>query len=415
MKRNLLLLTISFISLGLLAQQQIEVITGASYANDVYYSLKNGSVTTVQRDNWDIGFIAQVMSVSILANNGSGVELYTWPDGTIDDWAALDTTGMNWTPMYNSLETFDQGAFNANTIPGDDFDYGWGQYNMGTHVITGDSLFVLKTIAGNYKKIAVVQKNPMANTWEFKYANLDGSDEQTVSLDAASYVDKYFIHYSIDSTKWQDREPAMADWDLLFTKYYDYTIPYIVTGVLINDDHVVAQEVRESGMDQSAHSSYQDTSFNSNISTIGSDWKQFTGMAYELIDTVVYYLKTYGEADSTYYKLYFTDFSGSMGGGIYTFIQEEIWLLSAEDRELSEPMLQVYPNPAGDNIHVVFDLYGSTDIDVVDLTGRLVHTTVYEASGLTDLSIDLSDLNPGVFFVRVRAGDTSNVIRFIKK
>ena len=107
----------------------------------------------------------------------SGVELYTYPDGTIDDWAALDTTGIDWTPMYNSLETFDMGAFNANTIPGDDFDYGWGRYNMSTHVISGDSLFVIKTISGAYKKMAIIQKNPMANTWQFKYANLDGSDE----------------------------------------------------------------------------------------------------------------------------------------------------------------------------------------------------------------------------------------------
>jgi hypothetical protein len=414
MKKSLLLVSIALISLGLLAQEQKEVITGAGYANDVYYSLEAGTVTTVQRDNWDIAFIAQIMSVSVLANNGSGVELYTWPDGTIDDWASLDTTGMDWTPMYNSLETFDMGAFNANTIPGDDFDYGWGRYNMATHVISGDSLFVIKTVAGTYKKMAIVNKNPMANTWEFKYANLDGSDEQIVPLSAGAYIDKYFIHYSIDSTKWQEREPAMADWDLLFTKYYDYTIPYIVTGVLINDDHVVAQEVRESGMDQSTHNSYEESAFGDTISVIGSDWKRFDGMSFELIDTVVYYLKTYGESDSTYYKIYFTGFTG-MSEGKYTFMQEEIWILSAEDQELPGLLLQVYPNPATDNIQVVFDLYGRADIDIIDMTGRLVHTTSYEASGFTNLSLDLASLNPGVFFLRVRAEDRSNVLRFIKE
>ena len=418
MKKTLLFASTLLISLGLLAQEQKEVVTGAGYADDVYYSLENGTVTTVARNNWDIAFIAQVMSVSILANNGSGVELYTYPDGDIDDWATVDTTGMDWTPMYNSIETFDMGAFNANTIPGDDFDYGWGRYNMTTHQITGDSIFIIKTLADSIMKVAITQKNPMTNTWEFKYAYLDGSNEQIVPLSAGAYVDKYFVHYSIDSTKFVDREPAMEDWDLLFTKYYDYTIPYIVTGVLINDDHILAQEVRESGMDQSTHTSYVDTAFADTISIIGSDWKTFDmgSFTYILNDTVVYYLKT-DDGDSTtnsaYYKIYFTGFTGSSEGK-YTFMQERLTIVSVGKNEVMN-LLQVYPNPAADHINVVFDLVGRSEIDIIDMTGRLVRTTRYDASGFTNLSLDVSSLNPGVFFVRVSAEGESNVLRFIKE
>ena len=418
MKKTLLFASTLLISLSLLAQEQKEVVTGAGYADDVYYSLENGTVTTVARNNWDIAFIAQVMSVSILANNGSGVELYTYPDGDIDDWATVDTTGMDWTPMYNSIETFDMGAFNANTIPGDDFDYGWGRYNMTTHQITGDSIFIIKTLADSIMKVAITQKNPMTNTWEFKYAYLDGSNEQIVPLSAGAYVDKYFVHYSIDSTKFVDREPAMEDWDLLFTKYYDYTIPYIVTGVLINDDHILAQEVRESGMDQSTHTSYVDTAFADTISIIGSDWKTFDmgSFTYILNDTVVYYLKT-DDGDSTtnsaYYKIYFTGFTGSSEGK-YTFMQERLTIVSVGKNEVMN-LLQVYPNPAADHINVVFDLVGRSEIDIIDMTGRLVRTTRYDASGFTNLSLDVSSLNPGVFFVRVSAEGESNVLRFIKE
>ncbi len=409
----------ALISVGLLAQEEKEVVTGADYANDVYYSLENGTVTTVQRDNWDIGFVTQVMSVSILANNGSGVELYTYPEGTIDDWASVDTAGMDWTPMYNSIETWDMGAFSAHSLGHP--DYGWGQYNDITHMITGDSLFLIKTMSGALKKMAINQKNPMTNTWEFKYANLDGSDEQTVPLDGGTYVDKYFIHYSIDSMKFVDREPAMEDWDMLFTKYYDYTIPYRVTGVLINDHHVLAQEVRESGMDQSTHQSYVDTSFTDIISTIGSDWKEFNmdSMAYFLNDTVVYYLKT-DDGDTTtndsFYKVYFTGFSGGAWGeqGVYNFMQEKIIPVSTGRNEAMN-LLQLYPNPAADRIHVVFDLKGRSEIEIIDMTGRLVRTTQYDASGFTNLSLDVSSLNPGVFFVRVSAQGESNVLRFIKE
>jgi hypothetical protein len=418
MKKNLLIATLAFISLALLAQEQKEVVTGASYANDVYYSLENGTVTTVQRDNWDIGFVAQMMSVSVLANNGSGVELYAYPGGDIDDWASVDTTGMDWTPLYNSIETWDMGALNANSIPGDDFDYGWGRYNMSTHTITGDSIFIIRTLADSIMKLAIVEKAAMLNTWEFKYAYLDGSNEQVVQLNANDYVDKYFIHYSLDSTKWVDREPAMADWDLLFTKYKDYInwpTYFPVTGVLINDDHVLAQEVRESGMDQSTHSSYVDTAFTDTISIIGSDWKQYTG-EWVLIDTVVYYLKVPKDtASHSYYKLYFTDFTGTSEGK-YTFMQEKISLVSVEDH-ISSPghLLQIYPNPARDNLQVVFDLDGRTNIDIIDMTGRLVKTTVFDASGFTNLSLDVSGLNPGIFFIRVSMEGESNVLRFIKE
>jgi hypothetical protein len=418
MKKTLLFASTLLISLGLLAQEQKDVVTGAGYADDVYYSLENGTITTVQRDNWDIGFVTQVMSVSVLANNGSGVELYTYPDGDIDDWATVDTAGMDWTPMYNSIETWDMGAFNANTIPGDDFDYGWGRYNMTTHQITGDSIFIIKTLADSIMKVAITQKNPMTNIWEFKYAYLDGSNEHIVPLNAGTYIDNYFIHYSIDSTKFINREPVMEDWDLLFTKYYDYNIPYIVTGVLSNDDHILAQEVRESGMDQSTHNSYVDTAFTDTISIIGSDWKTFDGgsFSYVLVDTVVYYLKT-DDGDSTtnsaYYKIYFTGFTGSSEGK-YTFMQERLTFVSAEEHEL-QSLLQVYPNPVADRINVVFDLVGRSEIDIIDMTGRLVRTTRYDASGFTNLSLDVSSLNPGVFFIRVSAEGESNVLRFIKQ
>ena len=418
MKKTLLFTAMTLITIGLLAQEQKEVVTGASYANDVYYSLEDGTITSVDRDNWDIAFVTQVMSVSVLANNGSGVEVYTYPDGSIDDWATLDTTGMDWTPMYNSLETFDMGALNANTIPGDDFDYGWGRYNMTTHMISGDSLFVIKTISGAYKKLAIIEKNPMTNTWQFKYANLDGSDEQTETLEAATYISDYFVHYSLDGNNWLDREPGKNEWDLLFTKFKDYiNWPTYspVTGVLINDDHVLAQEVRESGMDQAAHDTYDEAAFTSNISEIGSDWKKINeSFTYDLIDTVVYYLKTVEETDSVYYKIYFTGFSGSMGGGIYTFMQERLtWYTSVENENLN--VLQVYPNPASDRINVLFDLVGQADIEIIDMTGRRVYNTRHNAGGFTNYSLDVSSLNPGVFFIRVSADGESNVLRFIKE
>ncbi len=43
---------------------------GAGYASDVYYSLKNGIVSTVARSGWDIAFSTDPMTSTIIINEG---------------------------------------------------------------------------------------------------------------------------------------------------------------------------------------------------------------------------------------------------------------------------------------------------------------------------------------------------------
>ncbi len=418
MKRNLLLGAMSFFVLALFAQEQKEVVTGAGYVNDVYYSLENGGVATVDRMAWDIGFTTNNFSSSILANNGAGVEVYTYPSGDTADWTTLDTTGMTWTPMYNSLETFEEGAFGAQASGHP--DYGWGTYNPNTHDLSGDSLYVVKTVAGVYKKLVFSMRGSIANTWEFKFANLDGSDEHSILLNSGDYKTKSFVFYSLDSiavandTAIIDREPAKADWDLLFTKYWDYTIPYSVTGLLTNEDHILAQEVKEESLDQTTFVAYEDTSFESNISIVGSDWKSFNmgTFTYDVDSTVVFFIKKYGETDSSYYKLYFTAFDYMEGK--YVFMQEKLSLVSVPKTGLMQ-MLKVYPNPASENVNVLFDHTGEAQIQIIDMTGRTVYSTLYRAGGFSNLSLDISQLNPGLFFLKLDAENETGVVRFIKE
>jgi hypothetical protein len=414
MKKNLLFLFVAFTAVNLQAQVETEVVTGGSpsYPNEVYYSLENGIVSTVARDTWDLGFNTSNFSVSILANTASGVEVYTYPLGDTADWATLDTTGMTWIPLYNSIESWDEGAFSANQKGHP--DYGWGKYNDVTHIITGDSLYVIKTVAGDYKKLAILERNPIANTYTFKVAGLDGSNEQTVVLNSGDYNTKSFVYYSLGSMEILDREPAKESWDLLFTRYYDYTIPYMVSGVLTNDLHVEAQEVQEEGLDQATFVDYVEADFSTVISVIGSDWKSFsmTTFAYVVDTTVVYFLKTYGETDSTYYKLYFTEFDYTQGK--YVFVQEKLSLVSSRAPEVSA-LLSLYPNPASDHLNLVYDHQGEMEVSIFDLTGRNVLSTSHHGAGFSQLVLDISSLDRGVFFVQLRAGGNTEVLRFIKE
>jgi hypothetical protein len=406
-----MIMILSVVSLA--AQVENEVVTGAGYTDDVFYSLGSGVVATEARDNWDLAFNTSNFSVSILANLPSKVEVYTWPLGDTADWATLDTTGMTWEPLYNSIETFDEGAFSYNATGHP--DYGWGKYNDVTHIITGDSLYIVKTLAGEYKKMQILERNPITNNYTFKVAGLDGSDEQTVVLNTADYTAKTFVYYSLDNMEILDREPAKESWDLLFTRYFDYTIPYNVSGVLTNELHILSQEVKEEGLDQATFVDYEETAFSPDISTIGSDWKSFnmTTFSYDVDTTVVYFLKKYlVEDDSAYYKIYFTAFDYTEGK--YVFVEEELSAVSNRAPEASM-MLNLYPNPASDQLNVVYDVRGDMEVNIFDVTGRNVLSTLERASGFNTLTLDISTLENGLFFLKVKAGDQTSVQRFIKQ
>ncbi len=130
---------------------------GAGYANDVYYSFQNGTVKTVDRTNWDIAFFTPVFSAGVMINDGKGIVLYTYPKADTSGWNSVDTSGLStWPGMYNSLDDWENGAFdrNAKGHP----DYGWGVYNGINHNVVGDSIFIMKLSESVYKKFWLMKK-----------------------------------------------------------------------------------------------------------------------------------------------------------------------------------------------------------------------------------------------------------------
>jgi hypothetical protein len=295
-----------------------EVDMGANYVDDVYYSLADGIVSTVVRDNWDIAFGTAARSSSILINEGSGVELYVYP--TDDTWTwgdAIDTTGIeSWNPLWNSDESWEDGAFSRNATGHP--NYGWGEYDAVTHDVIGVTLYVIKLTNGDFKQIFIDKKYSVDDTYDFRYADLDGSNEKVVQLDLSGYTDKNYLSYSLVNGESVDREPLSTDWDMLFTRYYDESIPYYVTGVLTN---LNVQTIRKEGVD-STDNSFNPDDFTSNISEIGSDWKTFdmSTFSYKVVDSLAFFVKTPAEK---VYKVMFTGFEGS-SSGIITFNKTDV-------------------------------------------------------------------------------------------
>jgi len=411
MKSIFSLLFLTIIITSGFSQTPVEVATGSNYANEVYYNFNNDVLKTVTRNTWDIAFKTNQMSVSVLANNGSGTMVYTWSKGTINDWETLDTIGMVQTPLYNSIVDWEYGAFNANTIKGNEFDYGWGTYNMISHNITGDSIFIIQLANGNFKKFAIKQKNALQNVWTFRYADLDGANDTTVILNAKDYLTKSFVHYSIVNNTVVDQEPNES-WQLLFTRYYDYNIPYYVTGVLANAG-VKIQQVN--GVSQNDFIGYQTSLFNDTLSQIGSDWKSFNiaTFQYQVAPDVVYFVQDTAGTDKSIWKLYFTGFSGS-GTGTYSFIKTK--MITTGISSISERNLSVYPNPASQEINVIHDFSGATRITIYNISGQPVfETQSIESTGLNKNTLNINMLPTGMYSLNIRSGNEVKTVKFLKK
>lgn len=83
-------------------------------------------------------------------------------------------------------------------------------------------------------------------------------------------------------------------------------------------------------------------------------------------------------------------------------IEEGLMVTGVEDLN-SETSTMVYPNPASDLIHVNAGDEAIQGITLFDLSGKKVkETNLNSGQAHSDMELDLSDLNPGVYFYSVR-------------
>ncbi len=377
---------------------------GPGYANEVFYSFLNGKVAEAPRAGWDIAFHTELWSATILINEGVGVALWNYPNADTNGWATIDTSGiLGWKALNNNHTLWDDGAFNRYSTGHP--DYGWGVYNMVNHNVIGDSIQIIKTESGTYKKLRIIKKISVANTFIFRFANLDGTDEQTITFDANPYTTKNLVGYSIDNKQVVDFEPAKDSWDLRFTKYMSVNTgqPYLVTGVLTN-------WALESAKAYPVLPGYNDWSILdlSNVrDKIGYDWKTFDmgTFTYLIEDSLIFFVK---DIAGNMNNLVFTKFEGSSSG---KFVFEKQIVSATGIPTTSKSNYTIWPNPASNELNI--NLTGNeSGISIFDIAGRLVFSQILDkVSGNT--SISLVELKAGVYFLKIQSPDHTATIRFI--
>lgn len=400
-------ITAGFANAGLILEtEQDSVFLGAGYANDIYYSFENGEIASVERTNWDIGFYTLTWSAGIIINGGNGVELYLYPSADTSGWETIDTTGLSgWPVLYNSILDWEEGAFNRHSTGHP--DYGWGVYNTITHDVVGDSIYILKLADESYKKFRITKKVSIENTYYFKYANLDGSDEVTEVLNCSDYDAKNFVYYSLSNATVLDREPDSETWDILFTKYMGLLeggVPYPVTGALNNID-VPANRFDEVGPD---FVDWTATPMDSTKTPIGHDWKYFDmgTFSYVVEDSIAFFVRN---LQKDVYKLVFSVFDYTVGKIVFS---KSLVHASGVDNPAIENPVLIYPNPATDFVRI--DLSGENNREVLfitDMSGKVVYTRDFDLKGV--ITIPLDKMNPGVYLVTVKSKNNTVVQKLI--
>tara|TARA_B100001094_G_scaffold182382_2_gene176784 strand:- start:2599 stop:3711 length:1113 start_codon:yes stop_codon:yes gene_type:complete len=364
--------------------------------------MQNGEVLNIANDNWDIAFSTDAFSSTIRINDGKGAQLYTYHLGDTSDWDIINMSTPNilYNPMYNSDITWEIGAFDVNTTSG--FDYGWGVYNLQTHHIIGDSIFLIQTVNGNWKKIWIKSKE--SGEYFFKYANLDGTDIVNTSIQAANYNNKRFVYYSLDQDIVKDREPELSEWDISFTKYITPVqgTPYPVTGVLSNVGIKIAKAINIADpfnyIDFSSHTFIED------INSIGYDWKTFQG-SYIIDNNRCYFVKDY---NNNIWRIIFTNFEGTTSGNI-EFNTELIGSINSLENDLQKSF-KIYPNPASSDVNIIYETNRDVALEIHDLNGRRIFNTILQKQDFSTVNIPLYNFNKGIYIISI-IDNENNLLR----
>jgi hypothetical protein len=79
--------------------------------------------------------------------------------------------------------------------------------------------------------------------------------------------------------------------------------------------------------------------------------------------------------------------------------------------------VNVFPNPANDNVTVSFNLVNANlvKIELIDLTGKTIRVTdsMKLNSGLNEISLNVADVKQGVYFVKLSTEEVTKTTRLV--
>lgn len=406
--KQLLIVFLSFGSIGLVGQNFVEVSYNAGYSTHSFFNISNDSEEIFANEEWDIAFTAiggadaGIHINEAVSFMGTELELYAAPSGNFED--VIDPVDLS-IRLYNDELSWENGAFNSLRDPANPLDYGWGIYNPVSHSVNGNEVFAIKLRNGSFKKFMISSLSD--NTYNLQWADLDNANMQTASINKGDYQSAQLILFSLENN---EVVAGIQPFDLLFTRYVTPlpdgqgdTLDYVVTGVHSGVGIEIAEAV---GVDVEnvKFKNYQ-AELSTQLDVIGQDWKRFdlNTFSWEIADSLAFFLV---DQQKTVWKLVFIDFEGSASGNI-VFTKENVGMLSSVATLDEVSSMGVYPNPNQGLMDVIIDLDQPFDgeLQVMDINGRIAYSrSVSLSSGIVSLNVDVRQLTSGHYRI-ILTGD----------
>jgi len=278
------------------------VVLTDTYKYQVYYNLRDSSVAGSNiRSIWDLGFESSQKGWRVILNTSCFMKSAQL-DGQVFGSPA-DTTGATWlfNPSDGSADSLAIGKWF--TVEGDD-------------TLSTNQLVVIDRgvdVKGNPRGFSQLVIDSLSNgTYYFRTAAFNGSNPQSFSITKNDDVNH--VLFSIGNPSEVISEPAMFDWDLLFTQYTTllYTdvgdpYPYLVTGVLLNPALVVVSVDSITPFENITYETAQSMNYSNEADKIGYLWKEydFDDGSYTVDSKIIYIIR---DTKGFFYKLRFKDF-----------------------------------------------------------------------------------------------------------
>ena len=365
------------------------VVLGEGNANMSFYSLANGELAQVPLADWHIALDVRAMGSTARINGGLGLKLY--PYGSLAEWDNVDlTTWVPGEPYRNNQTDWSNAAFSQG---GDGmFDLGWGVYDVVTHIVTSDVMYLVQLPDQSWKKLALLSLS--SGVYDVQFANLDGTDFFNVSVNKADYDGQLFAYCNLLTGSVEDLEPT-EPWDIAFFTYEDEVASgtyYPVTGGLIHPN--VAVQQMEGLADPFLDGSYSFDSFSAETNAIGHDWKSFVpGQGYSIEAERCYFVAdSYGDV----WRMVFTGFGGSATGEI-NFGLLEAGTIANSVAEAPVESVRFYPNPLASGQPLTVTTERAARVRIFAVSGAQIIDE--QVIGLVQLN--LPELTSGLYIVEM--------------
>jgi hypothetical protein len=379
------------------------VSLGVNKDKVVYYSLKNGVVSSIPNDDWHLAFSVfkfefpdkLLPATTIRINEAYGVKLFKVPNKKISDFLTVDTTGWrSWKQLHDSDTSMWMGAFNRNKNYNDAFNFGWGEYNsnISSHPIVGDSLYLLQLPDGSLKKLAI-QQLIYDTVYVIQYANIDNTQNTTSQIRKKPYATKNFVYFNLNSNNILDREPAYSLWDMLFSVYNDPDGNRKI-GALINKSSTAENNW--------VIPCYQNQKYDVRYNSMGE-----FGMGNDTLAEIITDQNIHIQTPNGNYNMSF----GPNNPSTNTFVFTTVACANATGIEANSTLnATLFPNPTSGLIQLEVEAFSGKSIAISDIAGK---TLFQQALNNNTTTIDCNTFAEGIYLLRIAGEGRSEVKRFV--